>query len=199
MNTRWFLNSDWWKYWSPILPALVRDMLLVGLDGSGHWVEEWKDANFNASCRGSMEEYWAKERITPEQYARAVERSSKAFRVAWDAAFAAPLILLGESVEGSKVEELLNAKFMEKGVWIGINQRIGDWALRFQLACAANPETTLESSSFVDDTQTGGQDALRTVSLQHPLLQWVADLRNCRESWNYAPSPFRSGKRSLSA
>ncbi len=47
-------------------------------------------------------------------------------------------------MEGSKVEEILNAKLMEKGVWISINQRIGDWALKFQLACAANPETTLE-------------------------------------------------------
>ena len=45
MSTRWFLNSDWWKYWSPILPALIREMLPVGLDGSGHWVEESKDAD----------------------------------------------------------------------------------------------------------------------------------------------------------
>ena len=59
-----------------------------------------------------MEESWAKEKISPETYAKTVAKTSKSFRVAWDTTFSSPLLLFGKEVAGSEVEDILNKSFV---------------------------------------------------------------------------------------
>ena len=145
MSTQWFIQGRWWKCWSPVLPAVIKEMLPAGMDGTGRWTQEEMDKAFSASCRGSMEESFVKEPgITPETYAKTITKTSKAFIHAWDIACRSSIAVQGRRVPGPELEQLLNDRFMEKGLFQLLNDRIVDWATRLQKACADNHETTLE-------------------------------------------------------
>ena len=56
VNPNAFITSDWWGYWGPVLPALIKFLLPVAMDGTGTWPHPRTDGQFNEACRRSMEE-----------------------------------------------------------------------------------------------------------------------------------------------
>ena len=79
-NIMKFIQGEWWSYWQGSLPAMMRDLLPCGMDGSGNWWELMMDAHFNTSCRNSMSAAWTSNtetRVSLLEYARAVEKTSK--------------------------------------------------------------------------------------------------------------------------
>ena len=146
VNPNAFITSDWWGYWGPVLPALIKFLLPVAMDGTGTWPHPRTDGQFNEACRRSMEESFVQDpNITPTAYAKTIAKTSKAFNLAWVQAMN-PLVeynIMGRIMKGPDLEQLLANHFMEDGMFQYINDRIGSWAGRLQKACEENPTTTM--------------------------------------------------------
>ena len=84
VNPNTFITSDWWAYWGPVLPALIKYLLPVAMDGTGTWPSPRTDGQFNEACRRSMEESYVQDpNIRPTAYAKTIAKTSKAFNLAW--------------------------------------------------------------------------------------------------------------------
>ena len=51
-----FFAGKWWNYWKSSLPAMIRELLPVGLDGSGGWSSLWMDSRLCEAKTASMKE-----------------------------------------------------------------------------------------------------------------------------------------------
>jgi hypothetical protein len=132
-----YITSDWWVYWNPVLPALIKYLIPVAMDGTGVWLHPMTDGQFNVVCRRSMEESYAQDpNITPTAYAKLIAKTCKAFNHAWTQGMSsvAEYNLHGRTMKGPEVEQLLTTHFMEEGLFQLINDRIGSWAGRLQKA-----------------------------------------------------------------
>jgi hypothetical protein len=93
-----------------------------------------------------MEESYVKEpTITPSAYAKTIVKTNKAFKLAWCLALspAAEYNIIGRTMTGPELEQLLADKFMEKELFQYNNERIEGWASRLQKACEEHPNSIM--------------------------------------------------------
>ena len=140
---------------------MLRAFIPDGADGNGRWLKQELDAAFNQSSRGSMCEFVARHKdATVIEYAKTIKMTSKSFQAGWEQVWLVNYEMGTQVITGPEMKLLLEAKFMEPGLWEVLHARIGEWAVR--LAKAGEDQGL--PACFLDDLHRGGSIVFTTAS-----------------------------------